>query len=205
MEAIMKRWIAVAVMALAGASQVYAQDAVPGPGSVVVTVIPAGVTAFTEGKDTNEPSFANYGLGAAVEVYFNRFISVEGEVTGALGVDQDVEFATGTSSVKTPNLVNYNGNLVVSVPGGGSVVPYVTGGIGALSLLDKATLDINDSKTFLAGNAGGGIKWFHGRWGLRGDYRFLAVRSDDDAPAFFGRETRYGHRLYAALLINTGR
>ncbi len=52
---------------------------------------------------------------------------------------------------------------------------------------------------------GGGVKWYAGRWGLRGDYRFLAVRSKDDAPEFFGQETRYGHRVYGGVMLNIGR
>jgi hypothetical protein len=205
----MKRWAAVlvGVVALAGATRVQAQDAVPGPGTVVVTIIPGGATFFTEGKDTKGPSFANYGLGAGVEVNFNRYIGVEGEVSGALGVSQDLQFVNGTSNVKTPNLLNYSGNLVVSAPTHSAVVPYVTGGIGGLTLFDKSELGINDTVTFLTGNVGGGVKWFarNNRWGLRGDYRFTAVRSNDEAPSFFGQETRYGHRVYGGVLINAGR
>jgi len=74
-----------------------------------------------------------------------------------------------------------------------------------LTMFEKASLGINDTQTFLTGNVGGGLKWFSGRWGLRGDYRFLAVQSKDDAPAFFGRETRYGHRVYGGILIKAGR
>ena len=33
--------------------------------------------------------------------------------------------------------------------------------------------------------------------GLRGDYRFQAIKGKDDAPAFLGRDTRYVHRVYA--------
>jgi hypothetical protein len=84
-------------------------------------------------------------------------------------------------------------------------VPYVTGGVGGLTVFDKATLGIADRETFLTGNVGGGLKWFNGRWGLRADYRFITVRSKDDAPAFFGAETRYGHRVYGGLLLNVGR
>jgi hypothetical protein len=46
------------------------------------------------------------------------------------------------------------------------------------------------------------VKWYAGRWGLRGDYRFIGVQSKDDAPAFFGEETRYGHRVSAAVILN---
>jgi outer membrane protein with beta-barrel domain len=203
----MTRWIAVllAVAGVAGTSQAFAQDAVPGPGAVVVTIIPGGATFFTEGKDTAGPSFGNYDLGAGVEVNFNRYVGVEGEVSGALGVSQDLQFGGITSNTRTPNLLNYSGNLVVSAANRSSVVPYVTGGVGGLSLFDKASLGINETETFLTGNVGGGVKWFRGRWGLRGDYRFITVRSRDDAPGFFGQETRYGHRVYGGILLNTNR
>ena len=203
----MTRWIAAlfAVVALGVAQQAQAQDAVPGPGAVVVTVIPAGGTFFTKGKTTG-PSFANYDLGGSVEAHFNRYVSVEGEVSGAIGVTQDVEFTNGTLNLRTPNLLNYSGNLVVSAANHSSVVPYVTGGVGGLSLFDKASLGIDTTETFLTGNVGGGVKWFSSRgWGLRGDYRFITVRSNDQAPDFFGQETRYGHRVYGAVLLNVGR
>jgi hypothetical protein len=203
----MTRWIAVMLIAVgfAAASPVYAQDAVPGPGAVVVTIIPGGTTFFKEGKETNEPSFKNYGLGGGVEVNFNRYVGVEGEVTGALGITQDLNFTSFTSNQKTPNLLNYSGNVVVSAANRSSIVPYVTGGIGGLTLFDKATLGVTNTDTFLTGNVGGGVRWFTGRWGLRGDYRFVTVKSRDDAPNFFGQETRYGHRVYGGLLFNATR
>jgi len=138
-------------------------------------------------------------------VSFNRYVGVEGEVTGALGITQDLNFTSFTSNVKTPNLLNYSGNVVVSAANRSSVVPYVTGGIGGLTLFDKATLGVSNTDTFLTGNVGGGVKWFNGRWGLRGDYRFVTVKSRDNAPTFFGQETRYGHRVYGGLLINATR
>ena len=203
----MTRWIAVMLVAVgfAAASPVYAQDAVPGPGAVVVTIIPGGATFFTEGKETNEPSFDNYGLGGSVEVNFNRYVGVEGEVTGGLGITQDLQFTGVTSNQKTPNLLNFSGNVVVSAANHSSIVPYVTGGVGGLTLFEKASLGINNTDTFLTGNVGGGVKWFRGRWGLRGDYRFVTVKSKDDAPTFFGQETRYGHRVYGGLLFNATR
>ncbi len=74
-------------------------------------------------------------------------------------------------------------------------------------MFERASLGINDTGTFLTGNVGGGVKWYasNGRWGLRGDYRFTAVRDKDDAPSFFGRDTRYGHRAYGGLIINVVR
>ncbi len=203
----MTRWIALllAAVGLVGTSQAYAQESAPGPGTVVVTIIPGGGTFFTEGKETKGPSFGNYDVGAAVAVNFNRYVGIEGEVSGALGIAQDLQFSGQTSNLKTPNALDYSGNLVLSAANRSSLVPYVIGGVGGLSLFDKASLGINQTETFLTGNVGGGLKWFNGRWGLRGDYRFVAVRSKDDAPSFFGQETRYGHRVYGGVLINAGR
>ena len=203
----MRRLIAVvlAVVGVAGARSVYAQDSVPGPGAVVVTIIPGGATFFTEDKETNGPGFGNYELGAGVEVNFNRYLGVEGEVGGALGLVQDLQFTGVTSNLKTPNLLNYSGNLVVSAANQSAVVPYVIGGVGGLTLFDRASLGITNTETFLTGNVGGGVKWFRGRWGLRGDYRFIAVQSKDDAPSFFGQERRYGHRVYGGVLLNVNR
>jgi len=204
----MTRWIAVllAIVGVAGATQAYAQEsAAAGPGPVVVTIIPGGATFFTEGTDAKGPSFGNYDLGAGVTVNFNRFVGVEGEVSGALGITQDLTLPGGTSNLRTPNLLNYSGNLVISAPNRSSVVPYVTGGIGGASVFQKESLGILDTQTFLTSNVGGGVNWYAGRWGLRGDYRFIALKSKDEAPAFFGQETRYGHRVYGGVLLNVGR
>jgi hypothetical protein len=37
---------------------------------------------------------------------------------------------------------------------------------------------------------------------VRVGYRFIATQSKNDAPAFFGREMRYGHRIYGAVVVN---
>ena len=203
----MTRWIAVliSVVSVIGSGRADAQEAAPGPGTVVLTIIPGGATFFTEGKDSSGPSFGSYDLGAGLAVNFNRFVGVEGEVSGSLGLEQDLLFAgQQTSNIKTPNLLNYSGNLVISAANHSSVTPYVTGGIGGLSVFERPGLGIAGTNTFFTSNVGAGVKWFTGRWGLRGDYRFLAVEAKDDAPAFFGQERRYGHRVYGAILVNVG-
>lgn len=203
----MTRFIAalLVVGSVIGTSQAYAQEAGPGPGLVEVSIIPGGGLFFTESKDTQEPSFGNYDLGGALTVNFSRYVGIEGEVAGAIGISQDLQLGAFASKTKTPNLLNYSGNIVLSAPNRSSVVPYVTGGVGGLSLFEKASLGINQTETFLTGNVGGGVKWYAGRWGLRGDYRFVGVPSKDDAPEFFGRETRYGHRVYGGVIVNVVR
>jgi hypothetical protein len=209
----MKRRLTTCLIVLAclGATSAFAQDSAPAPAPVDITIIPGGGTFFLKGKDTGEPAFGNYDIGGALAVNFNSLVGVEGEVSGSIGVSQRLDFGTVERSDRSPNLLQYSGNLVVYAPARGSLVPYVTAGVGGLSLFDKAALDIAETKTFLTGNVGGGVKWYAGRWGLRVDYRFLAVQAQDqDPPApnvrprpdFFGKETRYGHRVYGGIVLN---
>jgi Outer membrane protein beta-barrel domain len=206
-EAVMKSWIAVLVtgLSIVGAGRAFAQESAAGPGTVEVSVIPGGGTFYTSGS--KGASFGNYNLGAALAYNINRIVGIEGEVGGTLGISQNLQFGGLTSNQKGPNQLNYAGNLVVSAPTGTSVVPYVTGGVGGLTMFQQASLGVTNTETFLTGNVGGGLKWYapNGRWGLRGDYRFIGVRANDNAPAFFGQETRYGHRVYGAVVINAVR
>lgn len=198
----MKRTIGISLAALSllGGAPAFAQGTEPP--TVEVTVIPGGATFFT--AKGSGPKFANYTYGGAVTWNINRFVGIEGEVGGTAGVGQDLNLGgTILANQKTPNTLTYNGNLVVAA-GGHSVVPFVTGGVGGLTMFQRAELGVNDRTTFLTGNVGGGVKWYasSGRWGLRADYRFIAVRANDQAPAFFGQDTRYGHRVYGAVIIN---
>jgi hypothetical protein len=190
---------------LLSAAPAVAQETTSGPGTLEVTVIPAGGTFFT--SKGSSPDFGNYTYGGALTYNINRIVGVEAEVGGTAGVAQDLGFGGRTANLKTPNTVTYSGNLVVSGSTGHSVVPFITGGVGGLTMFERAELGINDTQTFLTGNVGGGIKWYapNGRWGLRGDYRFIAIQSKDGAPAFFGQDTRYGHRVYVGVVINAMR
>jgi hypothetical protein len=186
-------------MSLAGA-QAYAQERV-GQATLEVTAIPGGATFFV-GTDT-QPAFGNYDLGGAVTYKLNRMFSVEGEAGGTLGVAQDLTFGGITSSHRTPNMFGYSGNVLMSGPMYKRTMPYLTGGIGGLTVFERTELDVNDTNNFLTGNVGGGIKWYaNDRWGLRGDYRFIAVRSADSGAAFFGEEARYGNRIYGGIVLN---
>jgi hypothetical protein len=192
---------------LAGAAPASAQESPRRAGSVVVTVIPGGATFFAQSKSGKEPGFTNLAPAGDVEVYLSRYVSVEGEVGGGIGVSQELQGAGGISHRTSPSLVTYSGNVVVMAPSDGLLAPYLTIGAGGLTLLQTSALGIAGNKTFFTGNVGAGVKWFNAtsRWGVRADYRFLVVRADDGAPAFFGQETRYASRAYGALLVNVDR
>jgi len=197
----------VLVGTLLGGGIAAAQDsgAGVGPGVVEVTYMPAGA-AFFPAKG-NSPSFGNYGFGTAVTFNVNRFVGVEAELGSMIATTSDLQFGDLDTNIKSPNMLSYTGNVVVSPWTGHAVVPYGTAGIGGLTMFERPQLGVTDDETFLVGNVGGGVKWYapNNRWGLRGDYRFGATKSKDDAPAFFGRETRYVHRVYGAVIINTAR
>ena len=163
---------------------------------------------FTEGSDgSGEGDFTNYALGGSLTYNVNRYWGVEGEFGGAFGIDQRIQFANGPSigDASPPDLLAYYGNaLFYPLKNDRRFVPYVTGGVGGLSLFEKEEVAFGNDETFLTGNTGGGVKVYFGRWGVRGDYRFFAIDSKDDAPAFFGRENRHGHRVYGGLVFGFG-
>ena len=200
----MKRLFAlvIATAAILGAHRASAQEVAPGPGTLEVTVIPGGGTFFT--SKNASPAFGNYTLGGTVTYNVNRIVGFEGEVAGSVGIAQDLAIGGSTANLKTPNTLAYSGNVVVSAATHTSVVPYVTGGVGGLTAYDRPTLGLTMTESFLTGNVGGGVKWYapNGRWGVRGDYRFVALRGKDDAPSFFGASDRYAHRVYAGVIIN---
>jgi hypothetical protein len=195
----------LAMLSIGGVHRAYAQETTPGPGTVEVTIIPAGATFFTGGNSAS--SFGNYNLGGTVTYNLNRIVGVEGEVASSLGIAQDLQFGGLSTHLKTPNTLTYTGNVVFSLPTRSSFVPYATGGVGGLTMFQRASLGVNSNDTLLTGNVGGGLKWYapNGQWGLRGDYRFMATKSNDTAPAFFGQDTRYGHRVYLGVIINAVR
>lgn len=200
----MSRRIAAFVVlgVIVGAACADAQEPTPGPGKVEVTYMPAGAAYFT--SKGNSPSFGNYGFGTAVNFNLNRMVGIEGELGAMIATTSGLQFGDLNSDTKAPNMLNYTANVVVSPWVGHSIAPYASGGVGGLTMFERPALRIDSDETFLIGNVGGGLKWYapNNRWGLRGDYRFGVTRSKDDAPEFFGRETRYAHRVYAGVIIN---
>jgi len=196
---------ALVTFALAGSAS--AQDARAGAGRVEVGAFPGGGMFFTTSANGNEPDFGNYALGASLTVNVNRWVAVEGEGGGTIGIRQN--FSVGPKAFKdqrTPSMWSYSGNLVVNPAGNDrAIVPYGTVGVGGLTMCPCGGVDalgITTYETYLMGNVGGGLKWFSTRhFGIRGDYRFFVVRNNETASSFFGNENRYGHRLQAGLVF----
>jgi hypothetical protein len=184
-----------------------AQDIRTGAGRLEVGAFPGGGMFFTESNKGNEPEFGNYALGGSLMYNVNRWLGVEGEGGGSIGVPQNFEIgATAFTDQKTPGMWAYSGNVVVNPWGSDrSIVPYATGGLGGLTLCpcgDADQLGVTTYETYLTGNVGGGLRWFSTRhFGVRGDYRFMMVNGKEGAPAFFGQENRYGHRVQGGIVL----
>jgi hypothetical protein len=186
-----------------------AQSPAPRQAAVEVSVAPGGGTFFLEGGDTGASSFANYDVGGLLTINLNRRFAIEGEAFISKGKAQSLTLAGVRQELDSPDMLHLAGNLVLYTPAGGALVPFVTAGIGGLMISDQAELFIPDTRTYLAGNAGAGVKWYGSRWGLRADYRFLVVRAAEFAPdplvrlrqPFFGTETRFAHRVFGGVIL----
>jgi len=205
----LRRLLLIGVVVLFGGGIVWAQEAGNGAGRMEIGAFPGGGILFTEAGNGAEPNFTNYALGGSFTYNFNKWVGVEGEGGGSIGIHQEVNFNNAQlTDQKTPNTWLYMGNVVVNPMGNNrALVPYGTAGLGGLTMCDcnsthVANLGITKNETYLMGNVGGGLKWFATRnVGLRADYRLFAVKNKDTAPDFFGKENRFGHRVYGGLLF----
>lgn len=208
----MRHWIprlvlpaAILLIAAAGAS---AQDGAPAHGRAEWGVFPGGGVLFGDSSDRPAPDFTNYTFGTSFAWNVNTWFGIETEAGFGLGGRQTVTLDNRTLTAQPmPDTIVYTGNVVANPVGSDrAVVPYVSAGAGALRLIARngtEALGLAESQTLLIGEVGAGVKWYSGRaWGIRGDYRVLAIEHHDEAPTFFGGEgTRYAHRIYAGVFV----
>jgi len=203
----MRRVLPFIVAAALSVASANAQEIGVGAGRVEIGGFPVGGMAFGNGSQTDGPNFSSYALGANFAVNFNKWIGFEGEIGGGVGIHRDMTFDGAVlENQKSPNMLAYNGDLVVHVVGNDrAVAPYVVGGVGGLTVFAKpevASLGLLNDETYLTGNVGGGVKWYATRHvGLRGDGRFIMVKGRDDAPLFSQENNQYGARFYAGVLF----
>ena len=203
----MRTTLAFVAAMLIGLGSAFAQESPVGAGRVEIGAFPGGVVVFGQNADNNNFNFGNYALGASFTGNVNRWVGLEGEFGGGIGYKQQLTFDGVTlKSQKTPHMLAYNGNVVVHVAGKDRrVVPYVTGGVGGLTLLtskDVENLGVTKNQTYLAGNVGGGVKWFPmPHVGLRGDGRLIVVKNKENAPLLNQEQNRYGFRAYGGLVF----
>jgi hypothetical protein len=175
------------------------------PDRVELGAFPGGRIMFPGGQSSDEPAFANYTLGMSLTWNVSPRMGVEGEAAVGFGGSKTVAFAGRTlASQAMPDTISYIADVVFTLGDRRhAIVPYALFGAGAFSVMKREgsdALGVIRSTALLAGNVGGGCKWFTGHgWGVRADYRLFLIQHTDDAPEFFGGlGTRYGHRVYVA-------
>ncbi len=194
----MRSRIAAIVFAAAAVNAVSANAQTP---RVELSFFPSGHMVATQGK-LAEPGFKNFTPGVAVAVNLTSYIAAEAEFAGALGLTQDL---TSIGRQKSPSMISYSGNLVANLSPRRTVQPYLAVGVGGLQMFESRALGIGHGEAFEAANAGGGLKVMFGRWGIRGDYRFIGLSSrDEDASAFIGSDVRHAHRFQLGFVLIPG-
>ncbi len=96
----MTRWIAAILARHRTGSQSGRGTGSAGRGVVEVTIIPGGWTFFTEGRTATDRASATTTWARRITFNVNRFVGIEGEVSGALGITQDLQFGGLSSDIK---------------------------------------------------------------------------------------------------------
>ena len=170
-----------------------------------VTFFPTGSLIATESSQTTTTALDSFTLGGSVSFALSRLFAIEGELSGGIGRAQDLTFGGASVRADSPSSLLYNANLVFNTRDRGhTVVPYLTGGVGGVTLFSESSVGIGATEHRLAGNVGGGVTFSFGRWGLRGDYRLFVVDGAEDASPFLGESARYAHRVYGGLTVDLG-
>jgi len=167
---------------LAVASSAFAEDGRP---SVWLS---GGAQALNSNDTTFPDDFVNVPIVGSLNYPLTSVLSVEGEFTWMLPIEQEVDVAAGqTQMAKTPDVLFYQGNLKATLPTSGSLSPYVVAGAGAATFLSNTDPNrvpaLDQSETAFAVNFGTGLSYrLSPSWSLRGDLReFVAFPKSDAA------------------------
>jgi hypothetical protein len=170
---------------------------------VEVTFYPSAHLLAVGGPTAAQPGFRENAPTAAVAVNLSAYFAVEGELSGALGVTQNLG---ALGRWKTPSMLGFNGNIVANLAPRHSVQPYLAVGVGGMLMFTRESLGIGHPENIETANAGGGVKVMFGKWGLRADYRFVGLDSKDGNPStFIGSDVRHAHRIFGGFIIAPGR
>src|SRR5436190_16919943 len=131
-----RRVLMVLAAAAFAVGTAYAQEGGAGAGRVEIGAFPGGGMFFTQSTQGNEPDFGNYALAGSVTVNVSRWIGIEGEGGGSVGLHQTFNVAGNTfTETRTPSMYSYNGNVAAHLAGSNpAIVPYATAGLGGLTI-----------------------------------------------------------------------
>jgi opacity protein-like surface antigen len=202
-----RRLVASIASILLAAGAAFAQD-VKGPKRTEITsAIFAGGMVIMPSPQVGGPASRNYLINLALTRNLTRWIGVEADGGVALSQSQTHDlYGTVPDDARTSNLLLYSGNVVVNAfSDDRPVMPYLIAGLGAVRTFsdeDAAASGLAANTTYLTGSAGAGARWFpETHWGMRVDYRYLAIKNDAPAPPAGQRIVRSAHQIYVALIL----
>lgn len=147
-----------------------------------------GVQALNSNDTAFPDDFLNVPVVGGVSYPLTSVLSVEGEFTWMIPIEQEVDIAASeTQKLKTPDALFYQGNLKATLPTAGSWSPYVVAGAGGATFLSNTDPNrvpaLDESQTAFAINFGTGVSYrLAPSWSLRGDFReFVAFPKSDAA------------------------
>jgi len=151
---------------------------------------PGGSSAFDTNLELDTGSNTSVNFGGEVGYAFSGMFGAE----FMLNYSPNFEL-NDTLLQRRPRVATYMANGIAAVPIGGDhrFRPFVSGGIGAITMrattftsepllgTDVSTLDTTrNTKSRFGWDLGGGVMAFNGSWGLRGDVRYYKATTDDN-------------------------
>jgi opacity protein-like surface antigen len=148
-----------------------------------------------------------YVIDVAGTANVTRRIGLEADFAWALGRSQTVGLNSLTPTIeRTPGMLFYTGNVVYNPLGHNHpLIPYLEvggGGMTVRSAENTPAFGLATSSTHLTANLGGGIRWFvMPHWGVRVDYRYIAIRNDDSQAVLGAPPVGHAQRVYGAVIL----
>ena len=175
-----------AALAAISLSLVTADAQAQGSDSKVEASLLGGLQILNKNDTALPDQFVNIPVVYSLGYRLTPIVSVEGEFTWMIPLQQSVELGPGSSQDrKTPDILAYQANVRANWPASPAWSPYVAGGVGAMTILSQTDADrvpqLSESQTMFALNFGAGVQYgLNPRWALRGDFReFVGFPSKD--------------------------
>jgi hypothetical protein len=178
----LKHWLIIAAIAATPGASALAQDTRSASQTTATsgsyTSNDAGqwlASGFVGSNFANNAQPASMNFGGSLAYFWKNMLGAELDASFTPSFQLQNKFlGTGIK----PDINSYMANAIWSRPMGsnGQIQPFVSGGVGAISLRSGSgtttTMTSSDSTRF-GGDVGGGVMAFAGRWGFKADVRYL--------------------------------
>lgn len=142
--------------------------------------VTGGFGGLSGAANLNDPGTSDWRLGfaatAGATYWLDRYVGLR--ANGSWGQDSIRGSASGVLGRRKFNKFYYDGDVVLRYPtaaGSGTLIPYVVGGAGAVSIHQ---LGSDSTFTKFAGNFGAGLEYRFGRFGVRAEGRDYVYQFD---------------------------